>query len=479
MLGSADSMWAEKAVSTQLIKNGVVDSPGALSNALKETILESKTQITDSEVTLVLHHSLYKLTRTEIPLDVDKTAYHVYLKEQFHTQHPHHEEYVLEMLVKEFENRKYGFVYGFSKGQLEHIQQALDLLDLKLVALVPEHLAFYTTFERALRMDKHEYILYVVYENGSLDGFSFDTYGPLSEASPWHADKVTREELESFLSRKVAEYNAKVAKLNRLVITGSNSDAIRQDTFTKNVGAWTNPLKRIIPHFYQDYIDQIQGKSDNGKIFPALMYTDVFGAYICVKEGKTFPLHNLGEVKSKLSLAQSITHSFSKPPMTTTRESKGIRLPKELILFVVIFLVTFGLFYFIANSKNGGISLPIMASPTETPTPSPTEVPPTPTPTIEVDRATVKVQVLNGTGVAGQASSIRTILEKAGYEGITTGNAERYDYEQSEVQIRKEKAYLEAVILADITESISSPTVTELDETETVDVVIIIGKDVK
>ena len=59
---------------------------------------------------------------------------------------------------------------------------------------------------------------------------------------------------------------------------------------------------------------------------------------------------------------------------------------------------------------------------TETPTPSPTESP-------KIDKATVKIQVINGTGTPGQAGKVIKTLEEAGYsaDNIKTGNAEKFD----------------------------------------------------
>ena len=481
MLGSMESVWAEKRSSKKLIDKGSFTTVELLASTIKEVMSCAVKPINDTEVTFVLHHSMYVLFRVEIPLETDKTAYHVFLKEQFIAKYPQNlDEFNLEMFVKEFENKKYGFVYAFPKKELTTIAHALDLLDLKLVAIVPEHLAYYTLFERALRLDKHEHILYAQYENETLEGYYFDTFGPLAEVPPWTLEDVKWVDLEATLNRKTNEYATKVAKLNRLVISGKDSDKIRQDTFTKNVGVWTNPLKRIIPNFYQEYITLIQGKVETDTIFPVLSYSDVFGCFICIQDSKTFPYSKSGSRQKTAVFQQPITHLSNDIPMTTTKETRGFRFPKEIVLFIVIFLVTFGIFYFVANGKGeGGKSFLAFGSPTETPTPSPTVEPPSPTPTVEVKRDIVKVKVLNGTGVAGQANGMKTLLQEKGYVGVLTGNASKYDYTQTEVQIKKEQSFLEATILSDIKDIASSPKISELDSTDSSDVVIIIGKDVK
>lgn len=476
ILGSNSSIWMEKSFEKKLIEKGSFALPELLTSAIKETLSTSGKDIRDKEVVVSLHHSVYTLFRTEIPLEIDKTAYHVYLKEQFSAANDHMKlnDYVLEMFVKEYENRKYGFVYALSKEELAKVAQALELLDFKLTHIVPEQLAYYTVFDKTLRLDKHEHILFVTYEDQTLEGFYYDTFGPLPEPKAWIVRDVTSTNIESTLSQKASEYAAKVAKLNRLVISGADSDKIRQDTFTKNVGVWTNPMKRIVPNFYQEYVTLIQGKAESGVTFPALAYSDVFGTFICMHDTKAFVYSRSG---AKNHVIPPITHSSS-PAMSTHEESKRFRFPKEIMLFVVIFLITFGLFYFIANSRSSeGFSF--FGSPSPTPTAVPTEAPPSPTPTIEVKREEIRVQVLNGTGVAGQAGSTKTLLTTAGYKDVTTGNASKYDYTQSEVQIKKDKEYVKDTILEDIKTVIESPKVTELDSTSTSDVVIIIGKDVR
>ena len=70
--------------------------------------------------------------------------------------------------------------------------------------------------------------------------------------------------------------------------------------------------------------------------------------------------------------------------------------------------------------------------PAPTPSPSPSISPsPSPTPTpAPLDLSSLEVQVLNGSGVVGEASSVRALLVKAGFDddNIETGNADNYDY---------------------------------------------------
>ena len=50
---------------------------------------------------------------------------------------------------------------------------------------------------------------------------------------------------------------------------------------------------------------------------------------------------------------------------------------------------------------------------------------------------TFKVQVLNGSGVAGEASVINELLQAQSFQKAETDNADSYDYEETEVQIKE------------------------------------------
>ena len=132
---------------------------------------------------------------------------------------------------------------------------------------------------------------------------------------------------------------------------------------------------------------------------------------------------------------------------------------------------------FLAFSK---IKLPnlgeVLTVKTATPTPRPSA---TPTPTPSFAKEDLKIQVLNGGGVAGKATDVKEILTDKGYLDIITGNADNFDYEKTELQVKKSKSQAYSMVAADLKDYITSPTQTTLAEDETADVVLIIGADFK
>lgn len=120
------------------------------------------------------------------------------------------------------------------------------------------------------------------------------------------------------------------------------------------------------------------------------------------------------------------------------KEGKAV---KWVVFFVVLFLLllvaVLGLRAFTGTPvDNGPTPTPIMFITPE----------PTPIPTPPVDKSTVKIRVLNGTGISGEAKFLEDILVGMGYESVETGNAPTSDFEAATI------AYSESVPEAVVSE---------------------------
>jgi hypothetical protein len=215
--------------------------------------------------------------------------------------------------------------------------------------------------------------------------------------------------------------------------------------------------------------------SQNGKPVPYLQFDACIGAFILAAENRDFNL-----LKRKLTDYSVKTYKAG--------GGSGFAIPlKPILLFLVAFGISLGALYGISQLNLPGFSgfaAPKIAmtnpftKPTETPTP--TRVPTaTPTPTPEIDRTEVNIKVLNGGGVAGKATVVKTILQKKGYEGILTGNADSFEYEKTEIRVKEEKDFLFDVVAADLADNVSVTTPSKLDEDEAADVIVVIGSDFK
>jgi len=112
------------------------------------------------------------------------------------------------------------------------------------------------------------------------------------------------------------------------------------------------------------------------------------------------------------------------------------------------------------------------------PTASPTSGATGPTPTMgKVDRGTIKVKVLNGTGGKGIAAAAQTFLQSLGYKNVAVGNADKEDYSKTEISVKKDKTDLFATLKADLGSKYTvSETMVMLEVVSEYDAIVTIGK---
>lgn len=162
-------------------------------------------------------------------------------------------------------------------------------------------------------------------------------------------------------------------------------------------------------------------------------------------------------------------------------ELQNIDEPKKKRLWIVIAIITIvlvlaggALWYFRENvMKRASVKDEII------PTPSilkNTPIPASDSAQLEIDYSKYKINVLNGSGIGGVAGSTRDLLEGEEFVVEDVGNADSSDYENTVIQAKegvpdefldKLKSVLEESYVLDPNE--------ELEDSEDVDIVIIIG----
>lgn len=130
----------------------------------------------------------------------------------------------------------------------------------------------------------------------------------------------------------------------------------------------------------------------------------------------------------------------------TTKEvqkSGGPDLKVFLVMLIAIALtglVVGGFFYYnskIAGRTTSSENTEVTAN-TETETPAAETSTPEPTKSAsKVDLTKVKVNVLNGNGIPGEASKVKDMLVKAGFKDIKTANAASSDVKETTVSMKK------------------------------------------
>lgn len=104
----------------------------------------------------------------------------------------------------------------------------------------------------------------------------------------------------------------------------------------------------------------------------------------------------------------------------------------------------------------------------ETPTPQPEEV----------KLSDLKVLILNGSGIKGEAGKVEELLKKAGFEKTETGNADSYNYQDTSVFL---KEGLPDSVYEKISQSLASYSLKKenLETNSAYDIKIIVGKTKK
>jgi hypothetical protein len=456
MLGQQETCFFEKKYETVFLDKGKVINPDLLASAVKEALSSSPDKVSDNQITLILPQEAFYFVRTQVPLDIAPSAMNSFIADKARSIFPVDlTDCLTSTFIRGTDKEKIISFFGISKDIYQDYFQALSLIDLKIQSVLPETLAYFKLFEKTLRNEKKETILYINLEKNHLSGYLFDSYGLLNDKKI-SADYTEETKVEEVIKNKVEELQKDSFKLNRLIISGEPSDKIRQDTFTKVVGVWTNPLKRIVPNFYEEYIKMlvVEGK----KSFPLLTFDVCFGAFIFGSENKDFSF-----LKNGLKLSTNKSRSIK------------IKLPtKTILLFVCSFALSFLLFWGFSKIKLPKMPNLSMAKPT--PTVAPTA---TPTPTPSFKKADLKIKVLNGSGIKGKATDVKDILTKKGYGEIITANADNFDYTTTEIQIKKTYSQVSSMLKTDLKDYLKTFKQTNLDSSSTADLIIIVGTDFK
>lgn len=101
---------------------------------------------------------------------------------------------------------------------------------------------------------------------------------------------------------------------------------------------------------------------------------------------------------------------------------------------------------------------------------------PTASPSSTIKRSEIKLQVLNGSGIAGLAGKAKTYLEDLGYLDVAVGNATKSDFTDSVVSVKNTSKEFSEAVIADLSKNYSVAKETEtLSTTSKYDFVITLG----
>ena len=149
-------------------------------------------------------------------------------------------------------------------------------------------------------------------------------------------------------------------------------------------------------------------------------------------------------------------------------------------LWILIVLIIVGALAFAFFRGIGPFAQFRSGSQSATPTPEAFIEEPSPGPEASqganIDKASAKVRVLNGSGRAGVASSSKDFIESKGYKVTAVGNAANFDFETTIIRLKGAFANFADALVADLSDKYSvSVSDEELESTDSADVEVIIG----
>ena len=305
ILGQQETLYQQKTYGSDLIEKGKITNIDLLASAIKEVISSSNKPVNENQVCLILPQEFFSFFRTTVPSDIAASALNSFISDKARSILPvDNTDLASDYFVQESEQEKVVTYFGINQETLLSLKQAMTLIDFKINAIVPDTMTYFKLFEKTLRKEKKETILYVELADDVLSGYLFDSCGLIDDKKIL-IDYSPEDKITDVLKTKIDEITTDKKKINRIIISGEKSDTIRQDTFTKSVGVWTNPLKRIVPTFYESYLKMLI--PEDGKTFPILTYDVCFGAFILSEENKNFSLlkKNINSNRNKISLPKT------------------------------------------------------------------------------------------------------------------------------------------------------------------------------
>ena len=447
-----------------------------IGTAIKEALSNTApAPITDNEVCLILPQEKFQFMRFPIPTDIAPSAVASFLKDKLKSEnHIHLEDSYHDFIIAGSTDSSVAMAYIINKSTLKPVEDASKLINLKIQSILADTICYYTLFSKTLREDKIENILYATYEPENSSVYEYDSLGLINpQKIVLNGDPAVE------LSNIVKKYETNDKKVHRIILSGSMSKQVRQDHFTKEVGAWTNPLERIILNFYHSYLKSLSIESIEG--FSLLHYDMCFGAHIFSAENKSFSLLKNSNFSQNHAISSHQTISNNQK-IFSPKSGGGNRIInfhinfKFISILVASLLITMGIVLTVSKGGNLLTLLPTKATPTPEPTAIPTA---TATPTPVINRDKLKIKVLNGGGVKGKATEVKDFLKEKGYGDIITGNANSFDIEKSKIEYRPEGKNLGSLFKSDLVSLIEVAETSEMESSTSADIIFTIGKDLK
>jgi len=181
---------------------------------------------------------------------------------------------------------------------------------------------------------------------------------------------------------------------------------------------------------------------------------------------------------------------FDSVAASSISKTRSLRAPSRKVLFAALslFLIVgllFGLYKFFpkdlferkkeSNQQNTASSSATASAKVATETPKLREATAPATPATK--RSSFTIQILNGSGIANAASTASSFLSSKGYKIVSTGNADSFNYLQTQVRVKKSKRTIQQTLTSDLDARYDLVVGSPLPESEQFDIQIVVGKN--
>jgi hypothetical protein len=343
-----------------------------------------------------------------------------------------------------------------------NLSQALKLflasLEVDLISVVPESVASFPLFKSLIGASG--IVAYLTHE-GSL--IFYDKYGPVTAVGIENNNelgKVLADEIDKFAKSHKSKVKALVAPL---------SEVSNLKNFEFEIVPTSHLVERALLEIAPSGLDGLDLDTNPATLGPVIAQpeelTDFSDKLLSEKPA----------LKEKIPLVEALKDEprkiFSLDSSKLNTEPKSNK--KYFMIGLVLLLlgivgVGFGINYF---STSGSGTNVISSAPTPQPTLEPTSTP------VPYNKKEIKIQILNGTSVAGGAKTYAEKFETGGFAKPTVGNAENSDFKETTVGMKAENQLLKEDVAKILGVDSSKLKFESLSNSESADVIITIGAD--
>ena len=343
----------------------------------------------------------------------------------------------ISLVEVDSDKHKETLVVIVQKDKLDSVLAKFDSRSCKISGLLPEQLAIYRIVEAGITPEETQLILHIGEKFTQI--YLLDKYGPVKT----YPLAIANEELIPTVQKFIKEQEY----CRQGVYFGKRSLSFDQKLFEEQTKIRLNDgvksLERL-SHSQKQDISNIQDMHERVAILAAVLVS---------KDSELLDINHKPQKSIKIRLARV------SPPW------KGIFLGLVVAGLTVV-LIMRGVSFLQQKPNN---TIPIDSSTSTLPTSRPE-------PTAVIMKAQdIKVRVLNGSGIPGEAGRYKNILEEAKFEVIEVGNASFFDYDTTEIRYKEGNNTELDLVLENLEDVLTSEDF--LDADDKADIEIIVGSN--